>query len=142
MKAYGGVDVWFHVFLTPAVFGAEWADSEIQLLIRQKAGWAPERTGRCGEEESFYPIGIRTQTPACPARSQWLYRLRYLGSLCRPGHVRTKWARPHPMNLKFLTQGPCILISATGHGQTHCAFCTQRPGQNIRTVHCTERPQK
>jgi hypothetical protein len=25
MKAYGGVDVWIHMFLIPAVVGAEWS---------------------------------------------------------------------------------------------------------------------
>jgi hypothetical protein len=52
MKAYGGVDVEIHIFLTSALVGGEWSTSrpsrfnpEIkvpQVPIGQETGWVPE----------------------------------------------------------------------------------------------------
>jgi hypothetical protein len=33
MKAYGGVDVWIHIFLTSALAGGEWSDSRRSRFI-------------------------------------------------------------------------------------------------------------
>jgi hypothetical protein len=34
MEAYGGVDVWMHVFLTSALVGDEWSASTFCVLLR------------------------------------------------------------------------------------------------------------
>jgi hypothetical protein len=48
-------------------------------LVR-RMGEPHSRSGRRGEEKILDPTGTRTPTPARPARSQSLYRLRYPGS--------------------------------------------------------------
>jgi hypothetical protein len=48
MKAYGGVDVWTHVFLTSALVAGEWSRPALPsgkkppVPIGKVAGWAPE----------------------------------------------------------------------------------------------------
>jgi hypothetical protein len=46
MKAYGGVDVQIHVFLTSALVGGEWSASYLDRFNPAErahgAGWAPE----------------------------------------------------------------------------------------------------
>jgi hypothetical protein len=83
MKAYGGVDVQIHIFLTLALVGGEWSASR---PCRYTSGeWAPGTIGLVGpragldnvEKRKFlillelelWPLGR-------PARSQSLYRLR------------------------------------------------------------------
>jgi hypothetical protein len=87
MKAYGGVDVYIHVYLTLALAGGEWLASRPGRFIPGKrAPWysldtrlgrPQNRSGRRGEEKILDPTGTRTLNPGRPARSQSLYRLRY-----------------------------------------------------------------
>jgi hypothetical protein len=59
MKAYGGVDVWIHVFLTSALVGGEWSASHPGRFIPGErapgthwiGGWVLD------------PTGTRTLTP-------------------------------------------------------------------------------
>jgi hypothetical protein len=86
MKAYGGVDVYIHVFLTSAIVGGEW-------LVSRPGRFAPgvktprntyrklcgprsrsEPSERRGEEKNLAPTRTRTPTPpGRPARSNSLY---------------------------------------------------------------------
>ena len=44
MKAYGGVEVWLHSFLTSVLDGGEWGDSTPRPLCSREweGGWAPQ----------------------------------------------------------------------------------------------------
>jgi hypothetical protein len=67
---YGGVDMWIHVFLPPALIGGERSGScpspftpgEIAPLDR-KPGGPQSRSGWSGDEKIFAPTGTRTPTP-------------------------------------------------------------------------------
>jgi hypothetical protein len=92
MKEYGGVEVYIHVFLTSAIFGAEWSASrsgrftpgEIAPGNHWIGGWVGPRTGLDDvEKRQFLPTpGLELGSLGRPARSQSLYRLSYPGSLC------------------------------------------------------------
>jgi hypothetical protein len=78
MKAYGGVDVQIHVFLTSALVGGEWSASALTVLPR-KGGWVGPRTGLDDVEKiKFLTIpGLELRPLQRPTRSQSLYRLLY-----------------------------------------------------------------
>jgi hypothetical protein len=69
MKAYGGVDVKIHIFLTLALVGGEWSASrpgrftpwERALGTDWIGGWVGP--GRRGEQKILDPTGARTPTP-------------------------------------------------------------------------------
>jgi hypothetical protein len=89
MKAYCGVDVYVHVFLTSALDGGEWSDSHpSRSIIGERAPsthwvgcWVDIRTGLDAVEkrrENLLPLpGIER---CRPARNPSLYRLNYPGS--------------------------------------------------------------
>jgi hypothetical protein len=91
MKAYGGVGVQVHVFLTLAIVGGEWTDSRPgRFTPGEKArgahrigGWVGPRVGLDDvEERKFLTLPELELRPlGRPARSQSLYRLSYPGSL-------------------------------------------------------------
>jgi hypothetical protein len=89
MKAYGGVDVQIHIFLTSAVAGGEWPASplgrftpeEIAPGIHWIGSWVDPRAGLYDVEKTFFILpGLELRPLSRPARSQSLYRLRYPGS--------------------------------------------------------------
>jgi hypothetical protein len=67
MKAYGGVDLQLHVFLTSELVGGGQIHApaalppgkEPPVPIGKEAVWAPE----LGEEKNLAPTGTRTPTP-------------------------------------------------------------------------------
>jgi hypothetical protein len=73
MKAYRGVDVQIHVFLTLALAGDEWSASRLgRFTPLERApgtywigGWVDHksRSRRRGEEEIIDTTGTRTPTP-------------------------------------------------------------------------------
>jgi hypothetical protein len=72
MKAYGGVDVYNHVFLTSALVGGERSASRpgrftpeerAPVPTEYEAGWAQNRCGRHGEVKILALTGTRTPTP-------------------------------------------------------------------------------
>jgi hypothetical protein len=73
MKAYGGVDVWTHVFLTSALAGGEWSASRpCRFTAGERVpgthwigGRADPRAGLddFGEKKILHPTGTRTPTP-------------------------------------------------------------------------------
>jgi hypothetical protein len=90
MKAYGGVDEKFHIFLTSALARGEWSASRPgRFTPRERApgthwigGWVDPRAGVDDvEKRKFFTLpGLELQPLGRPARSQSLYRLRYPGS--------------------------------------------------------------
>jgi hypothetical protein len=91
MKAYGGVDVYIHIFLTSALPGSEWSVSrpgrftrgEIALGTHWIGGWVGPRAGLHNEEKEkkFLTLpGLELRPLGCLALNQSLYRLRYPGS--------------------------------------------------------------
>jgi hypothetical protein len=91
MKAYGGVDVYTHVFLTSALAGGEWSISRPCRFIPGESApgthwigcWVDPRAGLDDLEKRKFlttPPGLELRPLRRPARSQSLYRLRYPGS--------------------------------------------------------------
>jgi hypothetical protein len=84
MKAYGGVDVYIHIFLTSALAGGEWSDSgERTPGTHWIGGWVDPRACLDSlEKRKFLTLPGPLDSPA---RNQLLYRLRYLylWKLCR-----------------------------------------------------------
>jgi hypothetical protein len=88
MKAYGGVDVKIHVFLTSALGGVV-SFRPRPLYPGERApgtnwigGWVGPRTGLDDvERRKLLPLpGLELRTLCHPVRMQSLYRLRYPGS--------------------------------------------------------------
>jgi hypothetical protein len=76
LKAYGGVDVKIHVFLTSAVIGSEWSASRVGRFIpgerapgtHWKGGWVGPRTGLDDVEKRTYRVsnsGPSAVQPVC-----------------------------------------------------------------------------
>jgi hypothetical protein len=86
MKAYWGVDVEIHVFLTSALVGGQWSTGitpgERAPGTHWIGGWVDFRTGLDDLEKRKFltPPGLELQLLCRPARRQSLYRLRYPGS--------------------------------------------------------------
>jgi hypothetical protein len=91
MKAYGGVDVYIHIFLTSALAGGEWSASHPGRFIPGKrapgthwiGGWVGPRAGLDDvENRKFLTLpGLELRPLGRPAGSHSLYRLHYPGSL-------------------------------------------------------------
>jgi hypothetical protein len=79
MKAYGGVDVQIHVFLTSALFGGKWSASRPGRFTPGKratgthwiGGWVDPRTGLDDMEKRkfFTPPGLKLRNLGRPASS-------------------------------------------------------------------------
>jgi hypothetical protein len=90
MNGYGGVEVYSHVFLTPAFVGDEWSVSRSGRFTSGErtsgtywiGGWMDPGTGLDDvENRKFLTLpGLKFWPLARPARSQSLYRLSYPGS--------------------------------------------------------------
>jgi hypothetical protein len=88
MKAYGGVDIKIHIFLTSALAEGEWSASrpcrytpeERALGTHWRGGWVGPRAGlEDVEKRKFLTLpGLEFRPLDRPARSQSLYRLRYI----------------------------------------------------------------
>jgi hypothetical protein len=73
MKAYEGVDVYIHIFLTSAIAGGEWSASRSDHFtpgeraprypLDRRLGGPQSRSGRRGEKEILDHTGTRTPTP-------------------------------------------------------------------------------
>jgi hypothetical protein len=86
MKAYGGMDVYIHVFLILTLCGGEWSDSrpgrfiptqKPPVTIGQEVGWTPEPVWTTWREKFFILPGLELRPLGRPARSHSLYRLYY-----------------------------------------------------------------
>jgi hypothetical protein len=62
MKAYVGVDVYIHIFLTSALAGGEWSASRHGRFI-PRYPLARRLGGQFGDEKILDPTGTRTPTP-------------------------------------------------------------------------------
>jgi hypothetical protein len=93
MKAYGGVVVYIHIFLTSALAGGEWwASCPGRFTPGERApgtlwigSWVDHRAGLDDvEKRKFLTLPeLKLRPLGCPARSQSLYLLRYPGSQLR-----------------------------------------------------------
>jgi hypothetical protein len=87
MKAYGGVDVQIHIFLTSALAGGEWSASRpCRFTPGERAPsthWEDPRAGLDDMEKWKFlpPLGLKLWPPGRLAHSQSLYQLCYPGSL-------------------------------------------------------------
>jgi hypothetical protein len=89
MKAYRGVGVLIHVFLTSALGGDEWLASRPGRFTTEEraprthwiGGRVGPRTGVDDMEKIPALTGTRTPTPRSSSPSQSLYRLSYRGSM-------------------------------------------------------------
>jgi hypothetical protein len=82
MKAYGGVDVYTHVFLTSALVGGEWPASRPGRFTSGKrargthwtGGWVDPRAGLDDMEKWKFltPPGLELRPLGRPARNQSL----------------------------------------------------------------------
>jgi hypothetical protein len=71
MKAYGGMDVQIHIFLTSALDGGEWSATRLYRFTPGKrapgthwiGGWVGSRAGLDDVEKIIDPTGTRTRTP-------------------------------------------------------------------------------
>jgi hypothetical protein len=84
MKAYGGVNVYIHIFLTSTLAGGEWSASrprERDPVTYWIGGWVGPRAGLDEmEKRKFLTLpGLELRPLGRPARSQLLYRLSYPG---------------------------------------------------------------
>jgi hypothetical protein len=87
MKAYGGVDVYVHIFLTSALAGGKWSASRpCRFTPGDRApsthwigGWVDPRANLDNMEKLKFlpPPGLELQPLGRPAHSQSLYRLHY-----------------------------------------------------------------
>jgi hypothetical protein len=90
MKAYGGVAVYIHIFLTSVLAGCEWSASRPCCFTPRESGpcthWRRSLVGpRAGlnemEKRKFLTLpGLKTRPLGRPSRSQLLYRLCYPAS--------------------------------------------------------------
>jgi hypothetical protein len=90
MKAYGGVNVWIHVFLTSALVGGKWSASRPGHFTPGErvrgthwiGGSVDTRADLVYlEERKLLTLpGLELRPVGRPARSQSLYRLCYPGS--------------------------------------------------------------
>jgi hypothetical protein len=95
MRAYGGVDVYIHVFLTSALAGGEWPASRPGRFIPNIhwiGGWVDPRAGLDDLEKwQFLTLpGLELQPLGRPSRSWSLYPLRYPGSSSNNSLVKLK----------------------------------------------------
>jgi hypothetical protein len=87
MKAYGGVDVSIHIFLTSALTGGDWSASRLCRFIPGEGatsnhwigGWVSPRVGLDNVEnrKSLTLPGLELRPLDRLAHNQPLYRLRY-----------------------------------------------------------------
>jgi hypothetical protein len=88
MKAYGGVDVYIHVFLTSALVGCWSASRPGRFTLGERApgthwigGWMGPRTGLDVQKKTLLTLpGLELRPLGLPAPTQSLYQLRYPGS--------------------------------------------------------------
>jgi hypothetical protein len=78
MKAYGGVDIWIHIFLTSALVGEEWSASRPGRFTpgtHCTGGCVSPRAGLDDVEKRKFltPPGLKLRPLDRPARSQSLY---------------------------------------------------------------------
>jgi hypothetical protein len=92
MKAYGGVDVYIHIYVTSALAGGEWSASHPCCFTPGERtppthcirGWVDPRAGLDDLEKRklLTLLGLELQPLGLPACSQSLYYLRFSGSKC------------------------------------------------------------
>jgi hypothetical protein len=90
MKAYWGVDIYIHNFLTSVLVRSAWSASHPSIFTPRErvpctnwiGGWVDPRAGLDDVETTKFLTlqGLELRPLGRPARSQSVYRLRYPGS--------------------------------------------------------------
>jgi hypothetical protein len=132
MKAYGGVDVYIHIFLTSALAGGQWwASRPGRFTPEERApgtrwigGWVDPRVGLDDVEKWKFltPPGLELRPLSRPASSQSLYRVRYRGSPI----VLGKMINIHKI-LSNENRPNCVHVQSVG--RVYC--CWPSPAQSI-----------
>jgi hypothetical protein len=144
MKAYGGVDVYIHVFLTSVLVSDEWSASRPGRFTRGERDpgthwrwdWVDPRACLDDvEKRKFLTLpGLEIRPLGCPARSQSLYRLSYPGSssvfnliyilclLITAEHIHTRTNIEHSRALTL--RAVLTLHAASGNGMGTQGCCT------------------
>jgi hypothetical protein len=119
MKAYGGVDLYIHIFLTSGLAGVEWSASRpIRFTPGERAssthwigGSVDPRAGLDDVEKRKYLtlLGLELRCLGRPAHSQSLCRLRYPGSKLNQYYFETLYYDvQRKYNLKNLCAKNCF----------------------------------
>jgi hypothetical protein len=104
MKAYGGVDVWLHIFLTSALVGGEWSASHPGRFTPGThwiGGWVNPRSG-LDDPSAVQPVASR-YTDCAILRKQVIYVLQHAPRFRPDGHLVSV------LDLKF-SQGRLLIM--------------------------------
>jgi hypothetical protein len=118
MKAYGGVDVYIHIFLTSTLVGGEWSASrtgnELPNPLDRMLGGQQIRSGRHGEVKILASIETRIPTPRSSSRytdyaiPAHVLKIKFTVMACT--HFFRNFTTPRsPMLLKFKNKFCCFI---------------------------------
>jgi hypothetical protein len=143
MKAYGGVDVYIHIFLTSALAGGDWSASRPccftpgertpgSHLVRKLSG-PQSLSGRCPSWESW-PLGC----PACHYNNWDTLALTNLGTLnfVNYGHHTCFFSFSASFRFSSSSASLCLFCS-NSHSSRICNCNSKRLQEKLQNAHKT-----